>query len=156
MDITFHCTHCKQELAVESHAAGQVIHCPTCNGSLTVPQLDITNLHTANPMATSAAAKEEKHFVVPVREGPAEILVRQARQPDELEVAEQKMLRMRIIRHTDCVEVGRDRYEEMVTKFLNKVGEDNIVNLAPLTYTHIDIATQKILTDYALQVIYRG
>ena len=65
-------------------------------------------------------------------------------------------MRVRIIRHTDCVEVGHDKYEEMVGAFLNKVGEENIISLSPLTYTHIDIATQKILTDYALQIIYRS
>lgn len=157
MDINFFCPHCKQELAVEAHAAGQKIQCPTCSTGITVPQLDITNIHTGNAAATSAASKIEMHFVVPVREGPAEVLIAKAKKTEEEEAADvEKKIRVKIMRHTDCVEVGHDRYEELVGKFLNKVGEANIISLTPLTYTHIDIATQKILTDYAIQIIYRS
>lgn len=155
MDLTFNCPHCNQQLEVEASAAGQPIQCPTCHAEITVPQPDPTNVHTLNPMATSAASKIEHHFVVPVREGPAEALIAKQRTLDEIDTTTQgpKKMRVRIIRHTDCVEVGHDKYEEMVGAFLNKVGEENIISLSPLTYTHIDIATQKILTDYALQII---
>jgi hypothetical protein len=44
----------------------------------------------------------------------------------------------------------------MVGAFLNKIGESNIISLTPLGYTHIDLATRHILTDYAIQIIYRG
>jgi hypothetical protein len=33
---------------------------------------------------------------------------------------------------------------------------DNVVNILPLTYEHIDIATQLIVTDYGLIVIYKS
>jgi hypothetical protein len=39
---------------------------------------------------------------------------------------------------------------------LNKVGESNIVSINALNYTHVDIGSQKILTDYAIQIIYRA
>ena len=44
----------------------------------------------------------------------------------------------------------------MVSAFLAKVGETNLMSVNPLTYTHIDIGSQKLLTDYAILVIYRG
>lgn len=156
MDITFHCPHCQQELMVDAGAAGQTIQCPTCNAEITVPAVDVTNIHPHNPIHDSAAAKVEHHFVVPVHEGPAEVLIIKPKTNEDIEAAGPKKIKVRIFRHTDCVEVGHDRYEEFVAAFLNKVGEDNIINLTPLTYTHIDIATQKILTDYAIQIIYRG
>jgi len=43
-----------------------------------------------------------------------------------------------------------------VTKFLNKVGEANIVSINTLSYTILDIGTQKLMTDYGLLVVYRG
>ena len=158
MDVTFHCPHCQQELMVDAGAAGQAIQCPTCNTEITVPQVDITNIHPHNPIHGSAAAQVEHHFVVPVHEGPAEVLiVKHKKEEDELSEEEtKKKIRIRIFRHTDCVEVGHDRYEEFVAAFLNKVGWNNVLSTTPLTYTHIDIATQKILTDYAIQIIYRG
>jgi hypothetical protein len=118
--------------------------------------MDITNIHTANPTSTSAASKLEMHFVVPVHDGPAEVLIAKTKVEEEQASDVERKIRVKIMRHTDCVEVGHDRYEELVGKFLNKVGEANIISLTPLTYTHIDIATQKILTDYAIQIIYRG
>jgi DNA-directed RNA polymerase subunit RPC12/RpoP len=157
MDVTFRCPHCQQELAVDASAAGQTIQCPTCNAGIAVPQPDVTSVHGLNPIAASAAAKVERHFTVPVHDAPAEILIATAKKPDETEaIAGPKKMKIRIIRHTDCIEVGHDRYEEIVGGFLNKVGEENIISITPLSYTHIDIATQKILTDYAVQVIYRG
>ncbi|MBM3879739.1 MAG: hypothetical protein FJ387_08470 [Verrucomicrobia bacterium] len=157
MDLTFHCTQCRQELAVDISAAGHVIQCPTCSAQVTVPQADITSIHHLNPIASSAAAKIERHFTVPVHDKPAEILIKKPeKQEEEVAPDAPKKMKFRVIRHTDCIEVGHDRYEEMVTAFLNKIGEQNIISITPVNYTHIDIATQKILTDYAIQVVYRG
>lgn len=156
MEITFHCPHCKQQLAADAQAAGQKIQCPTCNAEIAIPEPDATNIHLVNPIATSAAAKIERHFAVPVHDGPAELLIQKGKIKDEDEpITGPKKMRMRVIRHTDCIEVGHDRYEEIVSNFLNKVGEENIISIAPLNYTHIDIGTQKILTDFAVQIIYK-
>jgi DNA-directed RNA polymerase subunit RPC12/RpoP len=159
MDISFHCPHCKQELAVEATAAGSAIVCPTCNTEITVPEVDVSNVHPVNPMASSAAAKIERHFSVPVHDAPAEILIKKdprAAETEGLVPGREKRVRIKIFRHTDCIEVGHDRYEEIVGNFLNKVGEANIISINTLGYTHIDIGSQKILTDYAIQIIYRG
>lgn len=187
MDLTFHCPHCKQELAVDTSAAGTTIECPTCGSGVTVPQPDITNIHPLNPIAASAAAKIERHFSVPVHEGPAEVLLKTppksrehhpvpavaapatvaavAAPPAEAVAAAPaaaaapvggRRMYIKIFRHSDCVEVGRDVYEEKVSDFLNEIGEANIISINALNYTHIDIGSQRLLTDYALQIIYRG
>jgi len=156
MDIFFHCPHCKQELEADASAAGSIINCPTCNGQITVPQPDPTNVRTGSPVKASAAAREQKQYKVPLRAGAPLIERKKTEEEEEQESpAEKKKLRMRVIRHSDCIEVGVDHYEKVVTDFLNKVGEENIVSITPLSYTHWDMATQKILTDYAVQIIYR-
>jgi len=172
---------------VDTSAGGSTIECPTCGSEITVPLADVTNIHPINPIAASAAAKIERHFSVPVHEGPAEVLLKTPQRPREhgpvaapaaapavaapvavptvaapVEVAAPaapvggKRMHIKIFRHSDCVEVGRDLYEEMVSDFLNQVGEANIISINSLNYTHIDIGSQRLLTDYALQVIYRG
>ncbi len=157
MDVTFHCPHCKQNLEVDASAAGQAIQCPECKAEITVPEPDVTNIHAAHSSITSsAAAKVEHHFSVPVHDGPAEVLIKRSVREEDVITEGPKKIKIKIFRHTDCIEVGRDRYEEMVGAFLNKVGQDNIISLMPLGYTHIDIATRQILTDYAIQIIYRG
>jgi hypothetical protein len=65
-------------------------------------------------------------------------------------------MRVKTIRHTDCIEVGHDKFDEVLSNFLAKVGESNVISVNSMTYTHIDIGSQKLLTDYAVLVVYRG
>jgi len=67
-----------------------------------------------------------------------------------------KKMRVKTIRHTDCIEVGHDKFDEMLTHFLEKVGESNIHSISPMTYTHLDIGSQKLMTEYAVLIVYRG
>lgn len=173
MDIIFNCPKCEQELEVDSTGAGSEIECPSCAETIVIPQVGAKGTRTSgaassgsipvtgtngpvNPIATSAAAKIERHLKVPVR-ATTESLIAKPLPP--LEVAAKdtdKKIRVKTIRHTDCIEVGHDKFDEVVTSFLIKIGEANIINISPLSYTHLDIGSQKLLTDYAVMVVYRG
>ncbi len=157
MDLTFSCENCKQQLAVDVSAAGSKIECPSCGQTLTVPQPDPSNIHLANPMASSAAAREEKHFSVPVHDHPSEVLIEKPL--PTLEVAareEDKKLKIRCIKRTDCIEVGKDHFEEVVSGFLAKIGQEHIVSINAINYSHIDMGSRQILTDFGVMIIYRG
>ncbi len=156
MDVTFHCHHCRQQLEADASLAGSSIHCPSCNAAITIPAPDVTNVHVINPISTSAAAKEEKHFTVPVRDGPTEVLIRQPVKTEEaLDKDGRQHIRVKTIRRIDCVEVGHDRFDEVTTAFLDKVGQENIISVNTLSYTHIDIGSQKLLTDFGVLVVFR-
>jgi hypothetical protein len=179
MDIIFNCPHCEQELEVDASGAGSEIECPACEETITIPQpgtkgtrtngaesprglptfggAPADTLNPSNPMASSAAAKVEMHLKVPVRKT-SESLIAKPKVASLEAVAKNadKEIRVKTIRHTDCIEVGHDKFDEFVTKFLQKIGQPNIVSITPLTYTHVDIGTQKILTDYAVMVVYKG
>jgi hypothetical protein len=43
-----------------------------------------------------------------------------------------------------------------VGKFLVKIGDNNLVSITPLAYSHVDISSQKILTDYGVMILYKG
>lgn len=171
MDIIFNCPKCEQELAVDSTGAGSEINCPACGEKIVIPAspkpaspvphaapAPHDPAHPVNPIATSAAAKVEMHLKVPVGSKPTESLIGKPQVP--LEVAAKKesdrQIRVKTIRHTDCIEVGHDKFDEFVTNFLQKVGETNVINISPLTYTHLDIGTQKLLTEYAVLIVYKG
>lgn len=166
MDIVFNCPNCGQELEVESTAAGSQIACPACQAAITIPEPQTpvpsptspTKLepHIVNPMASSAAAHVEMHLKVPVHEGPAASLIEKAKPPLEVAAKGHKKIRVKTIRHTDCIEVGHDKFDDVITNFLQKVGEDNVTSVTPLTYTHLDIGSQKLMTDYAVLIVYRG
>jgi hypothetical protein len=114
-------------------------------------------VHPLNPIASSAAARVEMHLKVPVRDKPSESLIEKAPAPLEVTAKESdKKVRIKTIRHTDCIEVGHDRFDEIVSQFLGKVGEKNIVTISTFNYTNLDIGTQKLMTEYGVLIIYRG
>jgi hypothetical protein len=145
-----------QELIVEATGAGSEIECPACKTSLMVPEADAANVHTVNPISTSAAAKEELHFSVPQSDKPVEPLIKKA--IPSLEVAKdgEKVLRIKTIRRTDCVEVDSDRFDERVTEFLQLIGEKNLVSITAVNYSHEDMATKAIITDYGVLMVFKG
>ncbi len=171
MDVIFNCPKCEQELTVDSIGAGTQIPCPTCGESIEIPEPETilprpgvanevpaarVEPHTVNPISSSAAAKVEMHLRVPSHTS-TESLIAKAPPPLEVAVVEtEKKLRTKTIRHSDCIEVGHDKFDEIFTKFLSKVGEANIVSINPVTYTFLDIGSQKLLTDFGVLVVYRG
>jgi DNA-directed RNA polymerase subunit RPC12/RpoP len=165
MEIIFNCPNCEQELSVDGDGAGSEIKCPTCGTKITIPDKPSeapsapssdTGLLTHNPIASSAAAKVEMHLKVPVRDKPAESLLKKPKLPLEA-VAKglDKKIRARTIRHAQCVEAGHDKFDQRITEVLGEVGEANIVGIHVFNYDHLDVGTQKVLMDFGVMVVYR-
>lgn len=173
MDVIFNCPKCEQELAVDSVGAGTEIQCPSCGESIVIPEPETVmprggiptlpsesgarvEAHPVNPISSSAAARVELHLRVPTNKA-AESLIAKPLAPLEVAAKEtDKKIRTKTIRHTDCIEVGHDKFDEVVTNFLSKVGETNIISINPINYTYLDIGTQKLMTEYGVLVVYRG
>jgi hypothetical protein len=159
MDITFTCPNCKQQLEAPTSLSGTAINCPACNHHLVIPEADPANIRMSGAGEDSNAARaDSKHFVVPVSEGPTESLIKKALPPLEVSARAdgKKEMRVRCIRHSDCVEVGKDRFDEMVSDFLNKIGEENVVNVSTFNYQHLDLGTHQMVTDYGIMIVYRS
>ncbi|MBT5709226.1 MAG: hypothetical protein HOI66_23135 [Verrucomicrobia bacterium] len=156
MDVIFSCSKCMQELIVEANGAGSEIECPACKTSLVVPEADAANVHTMNPISTSAAAKEEVHFSVPQSDKPVEALIKKALPPLDVAKDGEKVVRIKTIRRTDCVEVDRDRFDDRVTEFLQLIGEKNLISITTVNYSHEDMSTKAILTDYGVLMVFKG
>jgi len=157
MDVIFNCPKCGQELEVDASGIGEEITCPACSQKIRIPESAVPapapataegepaaprwGNPTGSPIASSAAAKIEMHLKVPVRSTPGETLITKPTVPLEVAAKESdRSLRVKSIRHIDCVEVGHDKFDEIVTKFLGKIGEHNLISVTPLAYTHLDIA----------------
>ncbi len=173
MDLIFKCPNCDQELAVDSSAAGNEINCPSCNELIVIPEPEVpvaapgapppaggahVEPHPVNPIDSSAARRVEMHLKVPVHDVPAESLIAKPLVPLEAAAAKAvtKRIRVKTIRHTDCIEVGHDRFDDIVTSFLERVGEKFIISITPLSYTFLDIGTQKLMTEYGVLIVYKG
>ncbi len=161
MDIDFKCRHCEQELSVDATGAGSEIQCPACGGSIIIPVATGAGSPSGGSQPISpvpAAPKEAKHFVVPQREKaqtPESLIAKPLK---SLETAAQDGIHLRVkcIRHFDCVEVGKDRFDEVVTEFINKIGEANIVKIETFNVSHRDLETREWVTDYGIFVLYRS
>ena len=169
MDIIFNCPECQQELAVDGSGAGSEIDCPSCGEKIVIPDKgaaapvgataeELSAAHKPiNTMASSAAAKVEMHLKVPTTAKPTASLITKAAKPLEVAAKESdKTIKVKTFRHTDCIEVGHDKFDEFVTNFLNKVGQDHIISITPLTYTHLDIGSQKLMNEYGVMIVYKG
>lgn len=174
MDLVFNCPSCDQELEVDASGAGEQINCPACGKLIRIPESDVPGAipvpapagvdlvtpgggQPINAIAASAAAKVERHLRVPVHTKPAEKLI--TKPPVPLEVAAKesdRQLRVKCIRHVDCVEVGHDKFDETVSTFLGRIGEPNVVSITTISYSMVDIGSQKLLTDYGVMIVYRG
>jgi len=44
----------------------------------------------------------------------------------------------------------------MVSNFLGKIGEHNIISITTISYSHIDIGSQKLLQDYGVMIVYKA
>jgi DNA-directed RNA polymerase subunit RPC12/RpoP len=160
MDISFKCPNCDQELEVDSSGAGSTIECPSCSTIITVPASENGAVElVAAEKPQEPPAKAEKHFSVPVRDGasPTDTLIQKPNRP--LEVAakdDAKTLRIKTYKRGDCVEVGKDHFDEVVSAFLEKVGRENIISVNPITYSYTDLSSRAILADYGVMVVFRG
>lgn len=166
MDIVFNCPHCEQELAIDQSGAGSQIDCPSCGKNITIPSAGKVTTGSLPPVtppppapssiATSAAAKIERHLKVPVSDKPAVSLIEKPRPPLDVAAKGEKKIRIHTIRRAQCVESGHDKFDEMVTKFLQDVGEPNITSIHTINYEQFDVGTQKVMTDYGVLIVFRG
>ena len=169
MEIIFNCPNCGQELSVDADGAGSELPCPTCGETLTIPAKspkDVAAPAAEAPhaprlapsaMASSAAAKVEFHLKVPVHDKPAESLIKKAAVPlDAVAKGADKQVRVKTMRHDKCIDAGHDKFDEMTSKVLQNIGEQNIISVHPVSFEHFDVQTQKVMTDYALIIVYRG
>ena len=162
MDIIFKCPNCDQELEVDAAGAGSSIECPACSRMITVPQGEAQNgegIEAPRTMTATAPAptKIERHFSVPEHSGPTEALIQKPNKPLEVAAKEgDKKVRVKTFKHTDCQEVGKDKFDEVVSNFLDKVGWANVISVTPVTYSYVQLDTRANVTDYGVLIVYRG
>ena len=88
-----------------------------------------------------------------MHEGPSESLVKKKAHV-EVETGPAK-IRVRSIKRNLCVEVGHDRFDEVVADFLQKTSQENIISITPINYAYIDVAGN-VMPDYGVLIIYKA
>lgn len=162
MDFTFKCPNCSQELEVDVSAVGSEVDCPACNRRMSVPTPEPSQIHAAPPATEAPAGSDpnrphEKHFVVPQHEGPSVALI--VKPPTGEVVApteKEKKIRIKTLRRIDTMTVNKDHFDEVVTELLQKIGQEFIISISPVTYTYRELATGHYVADYGVLIVFRG
>jgi hypothetical protein len=96
--------------------------------------------------------REHKHFVVPQRDRkqPEKLLSKPVKSL-ELAAKQSGTLRVKTFRRLDCVEGGKDVFDDVVGKFLTEVGEGNLVKMESFQYSRGEAGA----LDHGLVVVYR-
>jgi DNA-directed RNA polymerase subunit RPC12/RpoP len=156
MDLVFKCPHCDQQLEVDAGGAGSSLQCPSCGNTITVPNQESAP-PPPPPPPPPPKAPEPKHFSVPTHEKVADPLIQKANRPLDVVAKDgDKKMRIRTFKRSDCLEVGKDRFDEKVSEFLEHVGQANIVSINTVNYSAIDMATHNMLEDYGVLVVFKG
>jgi hypothetical protein len=170
MDIIFNCPFCDQELAADTTDSGTNIDCPSCNKTIKIPQPGDEDVRTSPTQEAPPASgplplvpvsqppRLEKEFVVPQRVAgsTSESLIEKSKPPLEAAAkAAAGTLRVKTIKHGDCIEVGKDKFDEVISEFLGHVGLANLVSVTPVTYTHTDATGSRLIADFAVVIIYK-
>ena len=101
------------------------------------------------------------HLRVPVHKTPAASLIGKPLVPLEVAAKEtDKKIRVKTIKHTDCIEVGHDKFDEVVSNFLIKIGESNMISITTLDlhapgHRHAE-AADRLRRDDRLSGLARG
>ncbi len=170
MDTSFNCPKCKLHITADECVVGEEIDCPECNETFRVPPPQKPKpvpvvVKSAAPAPTepvpakaeapkpAAPAPEHKPLSVPRHHGPQESLVKKAAHTEHKDEAPK--IRVKTIKRGSCVEVGHDLFDEKVTEFLNKVGQENIIHMSSVGYGAMD-STGHMLPDYGILIVYKG
>ncbi|MEW6305194.1 MAG: hypothetical protein AB1705_17090 [Verrucomicrobiota bacterium] len=182
MDVVFNCPHCTQELEVEDLAIGQQIDCPSCNQQITIPKdarpkpatppeppppgaeikegatpPSVDAKEGEAPAPSEPPAPRKVPHIVPQHDKVEEVLRKkpEAKPEDAAPKDGKKRLRTRTIRRNQCMEVGHDRFDEKVTEAIEKIGDENVVSITPVSYGFIDTVGHMI-NDYGVMIVYKG
>ena len=156
-DLTFNCPLCGQNLTTDEGLSGSEIECPSCTKPIKIPSAGDENVQKveAEPTAPTVATEPEPKKLAVPEHGDVEILLKKESSKKEEEITGDGKICVKTIKRGDCIELGLDKFDESVNKFLEKFSREQIVSLLPLNYSHFDPTTQKYLPDYAAMIVYQ-
>lgn len=148
MEISFNCPFCNQGLTIDESGVGAEIACPKCGEVLIIPSPEPVAGHVAEPETGG-------HPIALPPPSRVEAQIHKANKPLEVAAKAFKKIRLKTFRHLELVKDGKDAFDDTVAGFLANAGEDNIIGIHPIHYTHTpkEGAAQ---TDYGVVVIYKA
>ena len=156
-DLNFNCPLCGQNLTTDESLSGSEIECPSCNKPIQIPAAgdeNVLKVESEPPAEPVTQEPEPKKLAVPVNKGSTELLLKKESTKKEEEISGDGKIRVKTIKRGDCIELGLDKFDEIVNQFLEKFTREQIISVQSVNYAHFDPTTQKYLDDYGALIVY--
>ena len=88
-----------------------------------------------------------------MREGKPEVLVKNKESEEEAATGDGRIC-VKTIKRGECIELGHDKFDQVLNEFLAKLNRDQIISIQSVNYAHFDPSTQKYLDDYGAMIVY--
>ncbi len=141
-DINFSCPSCNQLLTADDSLIGQEIGCPSCNETIIVQdQTGMSGGGSAMRLSVPTGASSDNLIQKPAK---------------PLDAAAKAAIKVccKTFRHHEHMSDGKDKFDEVVSRFLAGVGEENVVSVESIQYTRIE--KEMAMTDYGAMIIYKS
>ena len=155
-DLNFDCPHCGQNLTTDETLSGEKIDCPACSKPFEIPkpgEQNVSVIETPPAPSKEEPIEEAKKYTVPVREGKPEVLVKNKESEEEAATGDGRIC-VKTIKRGECIELGHDKFDQVLNEFLAKLNRDQIISIQSVNYAHFDPSTQKYLDDYGAMIVY--
>ena len=148
MDFNFNCPFCNLALTIDESGAGSEIACPGCKEVLIIP---------APGDAGGVAAPEHSGGVaLPLPNRGVEAKIMKPNKPLDVAAKAFKKIRLKTFRRVECMKDGKDQFDETVSEFLQKTGDENVVSVHPVQYSHTPKDATSSQTDFGVVILYRA
>jgi len=155
-DLNFDCPQCGQNLTTDESLSGSDIECPSCDKPISIPAADDPNVKRVEADALTPPVTDEpepQKIAVPVHSGGEELLKKASSKKEE-EITGDGKICVKTIKRGECIELGQDKFDEILNQFLEKFTRDQIISIQSVNYAHFDPTTQKYLDDYGAMIVY--
>jgi len=129
-DFTFNCPFCQLELSIDESGIGQEIECPGCKEVLIIP---------APSGQTTVEAEEERAPFIPQGNLPEAKIIKNAAKSLNIAAKTVEQHRVKTFRHHEHVRDGKDSFDETVSAFIGKLGDDKVIGLEVFQYTSLTV-----------------
>lgn len=150
MDFNFNCPFCNLALTIDETGAGSEIACPGCKEVLIIPSPEESGGYVA-PAEEGAGS-----LTIPLPHASTEAKIVKPNKALDVAAKTLKKARLKTFRHAECVKDGKDHFDETVSEFLQKTGDDNVVSVHPVQYSHTPKDATQSQTDYGVVIVYKA
>lgn len=163
MNIVFNCSHCQQELEIDDTWAGEIIDCPSCAKKVAIPGAvgsPVPVEESTPPLPPPAApvvsaAPVEADFIFKPKGSTSNEIQKPFIRSLEVMAKGDKKLTIKTVRREDCRKDGNDRFDEVVSEFLQQLPDGDLVSISPIHYSYPGKEPGHIFEDYGVVIVFK-